>query len=44
MIRGSGPRPDPESFAFSVLMDFLYGSGPKDPDPGSRHTTALEKF
>jgi hypothetical protein len=27
-IRGSGPRPDPESFAFSVLMNFFM-----DPDP-----------
>jgi hypothetical protein len=31
MIRGSGPRPDPESFAFSVLMDFF-----TDPDPRIR--------
>jgi hypothetical protein len=23
---------------FSVLMNFFYGSGPKDPDPGLRHT------
>ncbi len=31
MIRGSGPRPDPESFAFSVLMNFF-----TDPDPRIR--------
>ena len=30
-IRGSGPRPDPESFAFSVLMNFF-----TDPDPRIR--------
>jgi hypothetical protein len=33
MIRGSGPRPDPESFAFSVLMNLQLNSW-----------TALEKF
>ncbi len=38
MIRGSGRRPDPESFAFFGFDEFFYGSGPKDPDPGSRHT------
>ena len=32
MIRGSGPRPDPESFAFSVLMNFF-----TDPDPRIRN-------
>jgi hypothetical protein len=31
MIRGSGPRPDPESFAFSVLINFF-----TDPDPRIR--------
>ena len=31
MIRGSGLRPDPESFALSVLMDFF-----TDPDPRIR--------
>ncbi len=30
----------PESFAFSVWWIF-YGSGPKDPEPGSRHTQQL---
>ncbi len=41
MIRGSGPRPDPESFAFFCFDEFFDGSGPKDPDPGSRHTQQL---
>ncbi len=44
MIRGSGPRPDLESFAFSVLMNFLrirtQGSG----SGFASHPTALEKF
>ncbi len=31
MIRGSGPRSDPELFAFSLLMDFF-----TDPDPRIR--------
>ncbi len=31
MIRGSGPRPDPESVAFCILMSFF-----KDPDPRIR--------
>ncbi len=43
MIRGSGPRPDPESFAFFCFDEFFDGSGPKDPDPGSRHTQQLWK-
>ena len=37
MIRGSGLRPDPESFCVSCLM-YFDGSGLKNPDPGSRHT------
>ena len=41
MIRGSGPRPDPESFAFLCFDEFFDGSGPKDPEPGSRHTQQL---
>jgi hypothetical protein len=36
MIRGSGPRPDPESFAFCIFDEFFM-----DPDPGSCHTQQL---
>ena len=43
MIRGSGPRPDPESFAFLCFDVFFDGSGLKNPDPGSRHTQQLWK-
>ncbi len=43
MIRRSGPRPDPESFAFCIFDEFFYGSGPEDPDPGLRHTQQLKK-
>jgi hypothetical protein len=43
MIRGSGPRPDPESVAFCISMSFFYGSGPEDPDPGSCHIQQLYK-
>jgi hypothetical protein len=39
----NGPRPDPESFAFFCFDEFFDGSGPKDPDPGSRHTQQLWK-
>jgi hypothetical protein len=40
MIRGSGPRPDPESFAFSVLMNFF-----TDRTQGSgSHPTALKNL
>ncbi len=38
MIRGSGPCPDPESFAFCISMSFFM-----DPDPGSRLTQQLQK-
>ncbi len=41
MIRGSGPRPDPELFAFCISMSFFDGSGLEDPDPGSRLTQQL---
>ncbi len=41
MIRGSGPRPDPESVAFCISMSFFYGSGPEDLDPGSGLTQQL---
>jgi hypothetical protein len=43
MIRGSGPRPDPESFAFCGFDEFFYESRPEDPDPDSRHTQQLKK-
>jgi hypothetical protein len=43
MIRESGPRPDPELFAFSISMSFFDGSGSEDPDPGSRLTQQLYK-
>jgi hypothetical protein len=38
MICGSGPRPDPESFAFCIFDEFFM-----DPDPGSCHTQQLQK-
>ncbi len=41
MIRGSRPRPDPESFAFFISMSFFDGSGFEDLDPGSRLTQQL---
>jgi hypothetical protein len=45
MIRGSGPRPDPESFAFSVLMNFFLRIRTQGSGSGfTSHPTVLEKF
>jgi hypothetical protein len=32
---------NPESFTFCIFDEFFYGSGPEDPDLGSRHTQQL---
>jgi hypothetical protein len=39
MIRGSGPRPDPELFAFCISMSFLM-----DPDPRIRVRVPSNSF